>query len=53
MKNNNDLDDGIFDWNLLNGTISLASGNLLIDLLSNYTGGKGWEAPQVGEASFS
>ncbi|KAG2144788.1 CK1/CK1/CK1-G protein kinase [Suillus cothurnatus] len=46
MKNNNDLDDGIFDWNLLNGTISLASDNLLIDLLSNYTGGKGWEVSQ-------
>ena len=22
MKNNNDVDDGVFDWNLLNGIIS-------------------------------
>lgn len=53
MKNNNDLDDGIFDWNLLNGTTFIASGNLLINLSSNYTGGKGWEASQVGEVSIS
>jgi casein kinase 1 len=23
MKNNNDIDDGVFDWNLLNGVFSL------------------------------
>lgn len=25
MKNNNDVDDGVFDWNLLNGRFALAS----------------------------
>ena len=23
MKNNNDVDDGVYDWNLLNGMVSL------------------------------
>lgn len=45
MKSNNDVDDGVFDWNLLNGT----SYPLRHAFYGNRpsSGGKGWEAAPV------
>lgn len=44
MKNNNDVDDGVFDWNLLNGVCRCTSPP---SQLINLSGGKGWEASMV------
>lgn len=45
MKNNNDVDDGVFDWNLLNGVCRCTS---LPSQLIKLPGGKGWETSMVG-----
>ena len=44
MKNKNEVDDGIFDWNLLNGVCECPS---LSPRLINLSDGKGWEASMV------
>ncbi|KAH0827153.1 kinase-like protein [Lanmaoa asiatica] len=41
MKSNNDVDDGVFDWNSLNGVCGCTS---LPSQLIKLSGGKGWEA---------
>jgi hypothetical protein len=45
MKSNNDIDDGVFDWNLLNGTFYCCLD--LVMYLNGESGGKGWEASVV------
>jgi hypothetical protein len=50
MKSNNDVDDGVFDWNLLHGT--LYSCFLLVMYLNHELGGKGWEASVVSNVVF-
>jgi len=49
MKNNNDVDDGVFDWNLLNGVCRHAA---LPSRLIKLSGGKGWEASMVCRAIY-
>lgn len=49
MKNNNDVDDGIFDWNLLNGGFA---DNFRYCFSSFWIGGKGWEASVVNGLMF-
>lgn len=51
MKNNNDVDDGVFDWNILNGTSTLVF--LRSINLSSTLGGKGWEASAVSRLRVS
>lgn len=46
MKSNNDVDDGVFDWNLLNGTFVHVCLCYRFHL-SISLGGKGWEASVV------
>lgn len=41
MKNNNDADDGVFDWNLLNGKSFVY---VSVDDAKSIIGGKGWES---------
>ena len=49
MKNNNEVDDGIFDWSLLNGVCSRAT---LPPRLIKLSGGKGWEASMVCRSTY-
>jgi hypothetical protein len=44
MKNNNDIDDGVYDWNLLNGASFLSVMIYGNDLHGPTVGGKGWES---------
>ena len=43
MKNNGDVDDQVYDWNLLNGELLSRSSLLLVSLTAS-VGGKGWES---------
>ena len=48
MKNNGDIDDQVYDWNLLNG-VSLYFAQCFLSMLNGWiAGGKGWESP-VGQ----
>jgi hypothetical protein len=49
MKNNNDIDDGLFDWSLLNGQVLWFSTFFMSDFPS---GGKGWESSVVSKANY-
>ena len=51
MKNNNDVDDGIYDWNLLNGVASYHF--TYIPLFISFQGGRGWEIAAVCTLSYS
>src|ERR1700722_16451259 len=50
MKNNNDIDDGVYAWNLLHGEYSfffaLWRGTNILE------GGKGWEASMVSHLEY-
>lgn len=46
MKNNGDVEDGVYDWNLLNGTPVMTFLHSRARLTSP-SGGKGWEASVV------
>ena len=51
MKNNNDVDDGIYDWNLLNG---VAFHHFYVySIIHIFQGGRGWEIAAVCTLSYS
>ena len=45
LRGNGDVDDSVFDWNLLNGICYLPS--ICMFMLMQWTDGKGWEASTV------
>ena len=48
MKNNGDVEDGVYDWNLLNG---MSHGIICARILTiPFSGGKGWEASVVSNS---
>ena len=44
MKNNGDIDDQVYDWNLLNGTLSYFACCRHRLLNARFIGGRGWES---------
>jgi len=50
MNNNGDVDDGVFDWNLVNGRKYTLI--LHIKHSERFLDGKGWEACVVSNLSF-
>lgn len=45
IKSNGDVDDGVFDWNLLNGRFTHS--RFILVILRHSLDGKGWEASLV------
>jgi hypothetical protein len=51
MKNNNDVDDGVYDWNLLNGVASYHFAYIPLFIIHIFLGGRGWEIAAVCTSS--
>ena len=47
MKNNNDVDDGVYDWNTLNGNLFLYDFACTLFIVLVFQGGRGWEIAAV------